>query len=99
MCRPPPLAIRIELAERGDELAVCTENFGQPVERRPIRGDKRAVQPLDQARLVLAEQHGIGEADLRRELKLGDARSFALFQIEFYGELQFCFIREVQREL
>jgi hypothetical protein len=55
------------------------------------------ISALNQARLILAERHSITEADMRRELTLGDARSFALFQIEFYGELQFCFIREVQR--
>ncbi|HEV7405593.1 MAG TPA: DUF2017 family protein [Chthoniobacteraceae bacterium] len=57
------------------------------------------INAMNQARLTLAEKHGITEQDMRRELTLGDARSFALFQIEFYGELQFCFIREVERKV
>jgi hypothetical protein len=57
------------------------------------------ISALNQARLVLAEQHNVTESDMQRELTLGDTRGFALFQIEFYGELQFWFIREVQREL
>jgi hypothetical protein len=57
------------------------------------------ISALNQARLVLAERHEITAKDMRRELTLGDARSFALFQIDFYGELLFCFIREVEREM
>ncbi len=57
------------------------------------------INAMNQARLTLAERHSITEKDMRRELTLGDARSFALFQIEFYGHLQFCFIREVQRKV
>jgi hypothetical protein len=57
------------------------------------------INALNQARLVLAEQHSITEADMQRELALGDVRGFAVFQIEFYGEMMFWFIREVQREL
>lgn len=57
------------------------------------------ISALNQARLVLAEQHGVTEADMEREVAIGDERGFALFQISFYGELQFWLIREVQREL
>lgn len=57
------------------------------------------INALNQARLTLAELHSITEKDMRRELTLGDARSFALFQIEFYGELQFFFIRELERKV
>jgi hypothetical protein len=57
------------------------------------------ISALTQARLVLAEQHGITENRLPQELTIGDPRLFALIQMEFYGELLFWFVREVQREI
>ena len=57
------------------------------------------INALNQARLALAARHSITEEDMESELLLGDARGFALFQVEFYGSLQFCFIRELEGEI
>jgi hypothetical protein len=57
------------------------------------------ISALTQARLVLAEQHGIVENRDEPELTIGDPRLFTLIQMEVYGELLFYFVREVQREI
>lgn len=54
------------------------------------------ISALNQARLVLAEQHSITETDMERRRTLGDTRGFALFQIGFYGDLMEWFVYQVQ---
>ena len=46
------------------------------------------VHGLNQARLVLAASHGLGEAELEEMVPLTPAAAMAAFQIQFYAVLQ-----------
>ena len=63
--------------------------------RLPMSHLRAWLNSLNQARLALATRHSIGEGDLETLLTEGGARSLAILQIDFYGWLQECFIREL----
>jgi hypothetical protein len=82
-----------------DLAELPAEATEEPAELQiPVEHLDSWINALNQARLALAARHEITERDMESELLLGDARGFALFQVEFYGSLQFCFIRELEKE-
>jgi hypothetical protein len=63
--------------------------------RLPVSHLRAWLNSLNQARLALATRHAIGEGDLEAMLTEGGARSLAILQIDFYGWIQECFVREL----
>ena len=57
------------------------------------------LSTLNQSRLALAVKHEFTDAELAAEeaLSLENERELSLFQIHFYGFLQECLIREINR--
>ncbi len=57
------------------------------------------LSSLNQARLVLAARHAFTDEDLTRDEppSFATERDFHLFQIHFYGFLQECLLREMER--
>lgn len=65
--------------------------------RIPVAHLEAWLNGLNQARLVIAARHGFtdGEMELDRPSSLDTVRDVELFQIQFYGFLQECFLREL----
>ena len=65
--------------------------------RIPVKHLDAWLNALNQARLALAERNRITDREMESAPAGGDNRALALFQIHFYGFLQECFVRELQR--
>lgn len=65
----------------------------------PKRHFENWLSSLNQARLALAAKHGFTDAELavHEASFFGNMRDLTLFQIHFYGFLQECIVREIER--
>ena len=88
----------LEVIQR--DVAGCRETiFGKAVLDLPVSHLESWIHGINQARLALAARHAFTEEEMDRIIPLaGDARSFALVQVRFYGILEELFLRELEGE-
>jgi hypothetical protein len=65
--------------------------------RIPIANAEAWLNTLNQARLVIASKYGFSDAELCDHYRspMGSRRDLSLFQVNFYGFLQECILREM----
>ncbi len=73
-----------------------TESDESATLRIPIKHLEAWIHTLNQARLAISAKYDFGEEDMTKPLSLAaDARGLALFQVNFYGFMQECFLQQL----
>ena len=86
-----------------DVVQADLENFppDEPAETHtlhlPVKNLESWIHALNQARLALFARYDVTEPEMEELPTSGDERALAIFQIHFYGFLEECFLREVDR--
>src|SRR6266567_7778953 len=80
-----------------DQLNGSEKTFANRTLRIPWKHADAWLSALNQARLVIAAKYNFSDAELSDHFRspIGSRRDLSLFQVNFYGFLQECILREV----
>jgi hypothetical protein len=88
-----------QVVERDLKRLFAKNAAAADVLRIPVKHLDAWIHTLNQARLALASKYRFTDRDMENvENAADDRRGFALFQVHFYGFLQECFLRQLERE-
>lgn len=79
------------------QLDVKRRPFANCMLRIPLANAEAWLNTLNQARLVIASKYGFSDQELCDQYRspMGSRRDLGLFQVNFYGFLQECILREI----